>query len=24
LRKVFNCVKHPWFLNGELSEAHIF
>ena len=24
LRKVFNCVKHPRFLSGELSEDQIF
>ena len=24
LRKVFNCVKHPRYLNGELSEDQIF
>lgn len=24
LRKVFNCVKHPRFLNGELTEDQIF
>lgn len=24
LRKVFNCVKHPRFINGELNEDQIF
>ena len=24
LRKVFNCVKHPRYINGELSEDQIF
>ena len=24
LRKVFNCVKHPRYLNGDLSEDQIF